>query len=163
MHYRNALIIDLPLIVKIYNSTIASRMVTADTEVVTVKSKEEWFYEHNDTTRPLWVIEDENKNCIGWASFQSFYGRQAYKGTAEVSIYLHESMRGQGFGKKILQYCIDKAPTLKLHTILGYIFAHNEPSMKLFTQNGFEEWACLKDIALMDGAFYSLKILGRKV
>jgi L-amino acid N-acyltransferase YncA len=163
MHYRNALITDLPLIVEIYNSTIASRKVTADTTAVEVANKEEWFYEHNQNTRPLWMIEDNKKNCIGWASFQNFYGRPAYEGTAEVSIYLHETKRGQGYGKKILQYCIDKASELKLHTILGYIFAHNEPSIKLFTQAGFEEWANLKDIAIMDNHFYSLKIFGRKV
>lgn len=163
MHYRNAQITDLPLIVTIYNSTIASRMVTADTTLVDVASKEAWFYEHNQNTRPLWMIEDNKKNCIGWASFQNFYGRPAYEGTAEVSIYLHETKRGQGYGKKILQYCIDKASKLKLHTILGYIFAHNEPSIKLFTQAGFEEWANLKDIAIMDNHFYSLKIFGRKV
>jgi L-amino acid N-acyltransferase YncA len=163
MHFRNALLSDLPTIVAIYNSTVASRLVTADTEPVTIESKEAWFYEHDNTNRPLWMIEDEEKNCIGWASFQSFYGRPAYNGTAEVSIYLHENMRGKGFGKKILQYCIDTAPTLQLHTILGYIFAHNEPSIQLFLQAGFTEWANLKDIAIMDDTFYSLKIFGRKV
>jgi phosphinothricin acetyltransferase len=163
MHYRNALITDLPLIVEIYNSTIASRMVTADTVPVHVATKEAWFYEHNLATRPLWIIEDNEKNCIGWASFQNFYGRPAYAGTAEVSIYLHEKMRGQGYGKKILQYCITKSPELNIHSLLGYIFAHNEPSIKLFTQAGFEEWAHLKDIAIMDNHFYCLKIFGRKV
>ncbi len=163
MHYRNALITDLPLIVEIYNSTIASRRVTADTTTVEIADKEEWFYEHNQNSRPLWMIEDDEKNCVGWASFQNFYGRPAYEGTAEVSIYLHEAMRGQGYGKKILQYCIDKSPELKLHTILGYIFANNEPSIKLFTEAGFEEWANLKDIAIMDNHFYSLKIFGRRV
>jgi L-amino acid N-acyltransferase YncA len=156
MHFRNALISDLPTIVAIYNSTIASRLVTADTEPVTIESKEAWFYEHDYTNRPLWMIEDEEKNCIGWASFQSFYGRPAYDGTAEVSIYLHENMRGKGFGKKILQHCIDIAPTINLHTILGYIFAHNEPSVQLFLQAGFEEWANLKNIAFMDNNYYSL-------
>lgn len=163
MHFRNAQFLDLPIIVEIYNSTIASRLVTADTEPVSVQSKEAWFYEHNETNRPLWMIEDEEKNCIGWASFQSFYGRPAYDGTAEVSIYLHEKMRGKGYGKKILQQCINVAPSINIHTILGYIFAHNEPSIKLFLQAGFEEWANLKDIALMDDNYYSLKIFGRKV
>ncbi len=163
MHFKNALITDLPLIVNIYNSTIASRMVTADTDPVEVSSKEEWFYEHNENTRPLWLVEDDNGHCIGWTSFQDFYGRPAYEGTAEISIYLKEEMRGKGYGKKILDYCIDKAPHLKLHTLLGYIFAHNEPSVKLFAQAGFEEWACLKDIAVIDSSFYSLKILGKKV
>ena len=162
MHFRNATIADLPLITEIYNSTVAGRMVTADTEPVSMYEKEGWFYDHNDT-RPLWMIEDEANACIGWASFQSFYGRPAYSGTAEISIYLAENMRGKGYGKKILQYCIGKAPALQLHTLLGYIFAHNTPSIKLFTDAGFEEWANLRDIALMDNNFYSLNILGRKV
>ncbi len=163
MHFRDATIQDLPLIVEIYNSTVAGRMVTADTSPVSVHDKQEWFFEHNDTTRPLWMIEDDAKICIGWASFQSFYGRPAYSGTAEISVYLHENMRGKGYGKKVLQYCINKAPGLKMHTLLGYIFAHNKPSVKLFTDAGFEEWANLKDIAMMDGKFFSLKIFGKKV
>jgi L-amino acid N-acyltransferase YncA len=163
MIYRNALITDLPLIVQIYNSTIISRMVTADTEEVTIGSKEDWFYEHDAVLRPLLMVEDEQKNCIGWVSFQNFYGRPAYQGTAEISIYLHLTMRGNGYGKSILDYCISIAPSLKLHTLLGYIFPHNTPSINLFKKAGFEEWACLKDIAQMDNSFYSLKILGKKI
>ena len=36
---------DLPAIVAIYNSTVPSRMVTADTEPVTVESRLAWFRE----------------------------------------------------------------------------------------------------------------------
>lgn len=163
MHFRNANKEDLPVIVEIYNSTIAGRMVTADTEPVQVHEKEQWFLDHDENTRPLWIIEDEQSEIIGWASFQSFYGRPAYSGTAEVSIYLHQHHRAKGYGKAVLIHCINKAPELKLHTLLGYIFAHNTPSINLFEKLGFEEWANLKDIALMDGNFYSLKILGRKI
>ena len=92
---RDAQISDLPDIVSIYNSTIPSRMVTADLEPVSVQSKEEWFKEHSPDFRPLWVVELDGKICA-WLSFQSFYGRPAYNGTAEVSIYLHEDFRGQG-------------------------------------------------------------------
>ncbi|WP_392388724.1 GNAT family N-acetyltransferase, partial [Bacillus licheniformis] len=34
---------DLPAVVDIYNSTIASRMVTADTEPVTPEERLNWF------------------------------------------------------------------------------------------------------------------------
>jgi phosphinothricin acetyltransferase len=47
--------------------------------------------------------------------------------------------------------------------LLGYIFAHNEPSLKLFLQLGFLEWAHLPDIAELDGIKRSLKILGKRV
>lgn len=162
MNFRNADINDLPAIVSIYNSTVESRMVTADTSPVTIAEKEDWFYDHHPDTRPLWMIEDD-KAVIGWVSFQNFYGRPAYNGTAEISIYLAEEARGKGYGKKILEYCIGKCTSLKINTLLGFIFSHNTPSLRLFLDAGFEEWADLKDIAEMDGRKYSLKILGKKV
>jgi L-amino acid N-acyltransferase YncA len=160
--YRNATIDDLGSIVAIYNSTVASRMVTADTEEVSVESRHAWFDEHNDHF-PLWVIENDKKEIIGWVSFQAFYGRPAYAATAEISIYLHASQRGKGLGKDVLQYSIGKAKQLGLKTLLGYIFAHNAPSLKLFLHAGFEEWATLPGIATLDDVERSLKILGIRI
>jgi L-amino acid N-acyltransferase YncA len=163
MQFKNATITDLPLIVDIYNSTVASRLVTADTEEVTVKSKEPWFYAHTPTKHPLWMVYDSDDHVIGWVSFQAFYGRPAYDATAEISIYLAPAQRGKGYGAAILQYCMTQAPSLQIKTLLGFIFAHNKPSLQLFEKAGFKEWAHLKDIATMDGNEYSLNILGKRL
>ncbi len=56
---------DLPTIVEIYNSTIPGRMVTADTEPVTVESREKWFHEHSPTFRPLWIMKVRRKSPAG--------------------------------------------------------------------------------------------------
>lgn len=163
LSYRNAAQSDLKEIVAIYNSTISSRMVTADTEPVSVESRQKWFDEHNATDRPLWVVEDSKHKIIGWVSFQSFYGRPAYKATVEISIYIDEAQRGKGLGKQILQHCINEAPNFGVKTLLGFIFSHNEPSLKLFRHLGFADWATLPNIALLDGRERSLKILGKRV
>ena len=161
--FRDALQNDLAVIVSIYNSTIASRMVTADTIPVNVESRQQWFDEHTADKHPLWIAEDEHTNIIGWLSFQKFYGRPAYDATAEISIYLHPVQRGKGYGKAILQYCIDNAPAFGVINLLGYIFAHNIPSINLFLKMGFEEWANLKNIAILDGIERSVKILGKRL
>lgn len=163
IQFRNADLKDLEKIVAIYNSTIPSRMVTADTENVSVESRMQWFEEHNPETRPLWVIEDHSNQIIGWVSFSSFYGRPAYNGTVEMSIYLDESCRGKGFGKKILQYCIDNAGKFGVKTLLGFIFLHNEPSLKLFRYFGFEDWGMFPNVAVLDGVERSLVILGKRI
>ncbi|MDQ1149238.1 GNAT family N-acetyltransferase [Sphingobacterium zeae] len=163
LKFRNAEQQDLPYIVEIYNSTIASRMVTADTEPVSVASRQKWFDEHSALKRPLWMVEDENNQLLGWVSFQSFYGRPAYDATVEISIYLNEQQRGRGLGKQILQYCMDKAPDFGVHTLLGFIFAHNLASIALFEKMGFEEWANLPNIATLDQEERSLKILGIRI
>jgi len=161
--FRNATPEDLPRIVEIYNSTIPSRMVTADTENVSVESRQQWFNEHNPETRPLWLIEDLQNNTLGWVSFSSFYGRPAYNGTVEISIYMDESCRGKGFGKKVLQYCIDNAGKFGVKTLLGFIFLHNEPSLKLFRHFGFEDWGMFPDVAVLDGVERSVVILGKRI
>ena len=161
--YRDATLHDLAKIVEIYNSTIESRMVTADTEPVTVESRIPWFHEHTPNKRPLWIIENKNKETIGWISFQSFYGRPAYDATIELSVYLEVSQRGKGVGKQVVQHIIAEAPKFGVKTILGYIFSHNEPSIKLFKSAGFEVWARLPDIASLDGVERSLYIFGKRV
>lgn len=159
---RDAILSDLPKIVEIYNSTIPGRMVTADTEFVSAESKIPWFNEHSSNFRPLWVLIYEDKIC-GWLSFQSFYGRPAYNATAEISIYLDPQFRGKGFGKYLLQQAIEKAPKLGLKTLLGFIFAHNEPSLHLFYRFHFAKWAELPRVAELDGVERDLLIVGKRV
>ncbi len=153
---------DLPEIVAIYNSTVASRMVTADTEPVSVASRQHWFDDHPPQRRPLWVVEQDGA-IIGWLSYSNFYGRPAYSGTAELSIYLHEAHRGKGLGRYLLAEAIAFAPQIKVHTLLGFIFGHNEPSLQLFGRFGFARWAEMPGVATLDGVERDLIILGKRV
>ncbi len=154
---------DLAAIVAIYNSTIASRMVTADTTPVSVAERQAWFDAHQQPQRPLWVVENAAQEIIGWLSFSNFYGRPAYSGTAEISIYIAESARGLGLGRYLLQQAIHAAPSLELHTLLGFIFGHNQPSLQLFKAFDFSLWANLPGVAVLDGVARDLIILGKKL
>lgn len=153
---------DLPAIVEIYNATIPGRMVTADTEPVSVESRLPWFRAHNPKTRPLWVAERDG-TIVAWLSFNSFYGRPAYNPTAEVSLYVAEDERRKGIGRWFLQEAITRCPSHDVKTLLGFIWAHNEPSLKLFEQFGFERWGRLPRVAVLDGIERDLVILGRRV
>ncbi|MEH7119862.1 N-acetyltransferase family protein [Neobacillus vireti] len=159
---RDAEINDMRTIIDIYNSTIPGRMVTADLEPVSVDSRLQWFNDHSPTFRPLWVVETNGGICA-WVSYQSFYGRPAYNSTAEVSIYIHHDFRGKKLGKFLIQKAIDECPKLGIKTLLGFIFGHNEPSLKLFKSFGFEKWAHLPDVAELDGVERDLLILGKRV
>jgi phosphinothricin acetyltransferase len=157
---RNAAIEDLPRIVEIYNSTIAGRMVTADLTPVSVESREAWFRQHASSTRPLWVFTNGTE-IAGWLSFENFHPRAAYEKTAELSIYLDGKFRGQGLGKTILAEAISAAPALQIENLVGRIFGHNTPSLKLFATFGFERWGHLPQIAELDGVKRDLIIMGK--
>jgi L-amino acid N-acyltransferase YncA len=159
---RDAELKDMTTIIDIYNSTIPGRMVTADLEPVSVESRMPWFNDHSPDFRPLWVVETNGEICA-WVSFQSFYGRPAYNGTAEVSIYIHHDFRGKKLGKFLIQKAIDACPNRGIKTLLGFIFGHNQPSINLFTSFGFEKWAHLPNVAELDGIERDLLILGKRV
>ncbi|HVG40700.1 MAG TPA: GNAT family N-acetyltransferase, partial [Chitinophagaceae bacterium] len=122
-----------------------------------------WFEKHSTGKRPLWIVKNEQGELIGWVSFTNFYGRPAYAATAEISIYLSTARQCKGYGKQILNYCINNCKSLHIENLIGFIFAHNEPSLKLFHSCGFTDWGLLPDIAVLDGVKRSLKIVGRHV
>jgi L-amino acid N-acyltransferase YncA len=159
---RDATLEDLPFIVEIYNSTVAGRLVTADTEPVSVESRIKWFDDHSKDFRPIWVLEYNNVIC-GWVSFQSFYGRPAYNATVEISIYVHNDYRKNGLGRYLLSKAVEACPKLGIKTLLGFIFGHNAPSLNLFYQFGFTDWAVMPKIAELDGVERDLIIVGKRV
>lgn len=153
---------DLPAIIDIYNTTIAGRMVTADLEPVTVEDRQQWFLEHNSHHRPLWVLRVEGE-IAAWFSFQSFYGRPAYNITAEISVYVSEKFRGSGAGSLLLTHAIEQAPSLNLKNLVGFVFGHNEPSLRLLQKFGFEQWGLLPGVAELEGVTRDLVISGLKI
>jgi L-amino acid N-acyltransferase YncA len=160
---RDAIGEDLPQIIMIYNASIPLYLATADTEPITVESRLSWFAAHTPDTYPLWVVENSQNQVIGWLGFQRFYGRPAYAKTAELSIYLHPEHQGKGLGKLLLSRAIAEGENLGLQTLLGFIFAHNQPSLRLFTGLQFEQWGFLPRVAILNHQERDLVILGRRL
>ncbi len=159
---RDAVPTDLLRIVEIYNATIPSRVATADLEPVSPESRLEWFAEHDPAHRPLWVIDIDGE-VRAWISLSSFYGRPAYAGTVEISIYVDERHRGQGLGTFLLGQALARAPSLGIAALLGFVFGHNAASIALFSRFEFEPWGWLPGVAILDGIPRDLAILGRHV
>ncbi len=162
MGIRDAVEADLPAIVEIYNAAIPGRMATGDLEPVSVEGRRAWFQEHAPASRPIWVMEAEGR-IAGWLSFQSFYGRAAYRATAELSVYVAPTHRGRGIGRALLAEAVRRGTALGIKTLLGFIFAHNEPSLRLFEGLGFQRWGRLPRVADLDGVERDLIIVGLRL
>ena len=162
MNLRDAAESDLPAIVEIYNAAILTRMATAQLEPVTVAERRPWFCAHTADVHPLWVMEEAGR-IAGWLSFSVFIPRAAYRVTSELSVYVHNDFRQRGVGAALLGEALARAPALGLTTLLGLIFGHNEPSLRLFAKFGFERWGHLPQIAQMEANARDLVIMGRRV
>ena len=160
MIIRDAVEADLPAIVEIYNATVPTRMVTAELEPTSVEARLPSFREHSPEQYPFWVAESGG-SVIGWLDFKKFLPRCAYRGTAEISVYVDEKFRRRGVGQRLLEEAIARAPSLGVTALVGLIFGHNEPSLKLFERLGFERWGFLPGVAQIDGMGRDLVMMGR--
>src|SRR6266542_702395 len=149
MIIRDAVEADLPVIVQIYNATVPTRMVTAELEPTTVEARLPWFREHSSEHYPFWVAESEGR-VIGWLDFKKFLPRCAYRGTAEISVYVDQEFRRRGVGQRLLEHAIACAPSLGITALVGLIFGHNESS-----------WGFLPAVAQLDGVERDLVVMGQ--
>ena len=156
---RDAVEADLRAIIDIYNATVPTRMVTAELEPTTVDARLPWFREHSPDEYPFWVAQSEGR-VIGWLDFKKFIPRCAYRGTAEISVYVHEKFRRHGVGQRLLGEALARAPSLGITALVGLILGHNEPSLKLFQRLGFERWGFLPAVAQLDGVKRDLVVVG---
>src|SRR5437763_14899948 len=92
MKIRDAVESDLPAIIKIYNAAVTTRIATAQLESVTLEERCNWLKEHSPDRHPFWVLEIDGR-IAGWLTLKPFLPRCAYRGTAEVSVYVDENLR----------------------------------------------------------------------
>ena len=154
---------DLPEVVAIYNAAIPGRLATADTEAVSVASREEWFAGFKPESRPIWVAESDDGRIVGWLGLRSFYGRPAYHRTVESAVYVEPEHQREGVARRLLGHALAQCPALGISNVLAFVFAHNMPSVTLFEAHGFGRWGLLPKICEMDGKEHDVLILGKRV
>lgn len=159
---RHATIEDLPEIIKIYNEAIKDGVSTADSNVVRVEDKLDWFYAHTPT-RPI-LVKEYHGRIIAWISLQPFYPHLlAYQQSARINIYIDKNFQGKKLGQQFLSEAIEQAKSYDIKTLLALIFSENAPSLKLFKKLGFKEWGNLNRIATIEGVDKDLLILGLRI
>jgi len=163
MKIRVAEIKDLAPIVEIYNQAVENKFETADTEIIDLKDRQEWFFSHIPDAYPIYVCET-NEKLVGWISVSPYrQGRLALRYTVEISYYVHRNFKRQGHGTKLLEYAISECKRMNYRSLFAIILDKNEASINLLTKFGFVKWGHLPNIADFDGVecghvYYGLRL-----
>ncbi len=137
---------DLSAIDAIYNQAIARRFCTADLEPIGHEKRLEWFRAHDPQQYPVFVYE-ESSQVLGWVSLSAYRpGRQATRGTAEITYYVDSDHQGKGIGSRLLEYTLEAAPRLGKRVIFAIVIEGNHPSLALLRKFGFEQWGFLPGV-----------------
>jgi L-amino acid N-acyltransferase YncA len=112
---------DLTAVVAAYNSGIAERLATFETEPRTVQDVAGWI----EDGRPFIVAEQAGR-VLGWARAGSYSDRCVYQGVGEHAVYVHPDGRGRGMGRMLLIELCAESERHGLYKLTSRVFTDNQ-------------------------------------
>lgn len=128
---------DIPDITAIYNHYIAHTVVTFDTTLLTPADMQARL-DPILTRYPAYVAIHDGR-VAGYCYAHPWKGKDAYRHTAETTIYVDPQHHRQGYGRQLMAQLIDQAPQYHLHVLIACITLPNPASIALHQQIGFEQ------------------------
>jgi phosphinothricin acetyltransferase len=148
---RDALEADLAAIRGIYNQGIEDRIATLDENPKSEAAIREWFGQHDERYAVLVALREAR--VAGWASLNSYSHRCAYRGVADLSIYVERSARGTGVGRALLSEIEARARRAEFHKIVLFALAQNDAGQRLYRKAGYRDVGVFKEQGRLDGRF----------
>src|SRR4030042_165072 len=88
----------------------------------------------------------QEQRLCGYVLLAQHKIREAYKDTAEVTIYLHPQEVGKGLGRLAVDYIEAFARTQQFHVLVATICGDNIGSIRLFEQCGYAKCAHYQEV-----------------
>ncbi len=129
----------LPEILDIYSYYVLNTTATFHAVVPSADEMRAMVMEDHPVYRTF-VIYDGSQLC-GYVSLVRHKNREAYDGTADISIYLRPDHIGKGIGSMALQFIEKYAADQGLHVLVSLISGENHQSITLFERNGYTKCA----------------------
>ena len=147
---------DWTSVSEIYAQGIATGIATFETKV---PSYGVWNEKFIKTCR---LVAVNGNQVVGFAVLSQVSKREAYKGVAEVTIYIAESHRGQGIGKLLLDALISESENEGFWTLQAGIFSSNHASIELHKKCGFRIVGLREKIGKRNGIWYDNVLMERR-
>jgi L-amino acid N-acyltransferase YncA len=147
---------DWEAVHEIYVEWIHTGNATFDTEPPTW---EEWDKGHVKTCR---LVAQLGEQVVGWAALSQSTHKKAYRGVAEISIYVSKASSGMGVGTKILEEMVKVSEKAGFWTLQALIFPENTASIKLHLRFGFDIVGTRKRVGQLNGVWRDVVLLERR-
>ncbi len=109
-----------------------------------------------------WLVAELDGSVIGYAYFNQFRDRSAYRFAAEDSIYIRDDVRGQGVGKALVEALLARATDCGFRQMFAVIGdSENVGSIGLHVSLGFRQAGVLKAAGLKFGRWVDVVFMQR--
>jgi phosphinothricin acetyltransferase len=130
---------DVAALLPVYNHYVRTSSATFHTEEIdeaTFRALLFPGYPRYDS----WVLWADGQRA-GYAILARYKPREAYDGSAEVTIYLDPAYPGKGLGSAALAFVESRARERSFHNLLAIICGENTASIRLFEKHGYTKCA----------------------
>lgn len=142
---------DVAALLTIYNQGIEDRIATLETELKDLTYMHSWFAAHQG--RYVVLVAETKGEVVGWAALNPYSQRAAYRGVAELSIYIARPYRGKGIGSLLLTHLEEAARANQFHKIVLFTFPTNTLGQGLYTKMGYRKVGLFEKQGILDGKF----------
>lgn len=150
LYVRESRASDLPAIRAIYNEGIEDRVATLDEDPKSEAEIDEWYRNQHDERYRVLVAERAG-HIVGWASLNCYSHRCAYRGVADLSVYVARHARGSGVGTALLRSIDEHACRGEFRKIVLFALAINDAGRRLYGKAGYREVGVFKEQGRLDG------------
>ena len=151
MQIRDASLADLPEIQAIYAHHVLHGTGTFEEHPPSIEDMTQ-RYRRVVARGWSWLVSDDATGVLGFAYYEQFRDRSAYRHTAENSIYIRDDVRGQGVGKALGTRLIETATAAGFRTMIAVIGdSENVGSIGVHASLGFQHAGTLRVAGLKFG------------
>lgn len=145
-----------PQVLAILNEAIENSTALWDYEPRTPEMMNAWFDAKEKGSFPVVGLVDERGELLAFGTYGTFRAWPAYKYTVEHSVYVHQSARGRGHGRRILEALVNEARGQEYHTLVAAIATENSVSVALHRRLGFEHCGTIRHAGFKFGRWIDL-------
>ncbi|MAI90036.1 arsinothricin resistance N-acetyltransferase ArsN1 family B [Ponticaulis sp.] len=103
-----------------------------------------------------WIIAEEDGRVLGYAYGSPYRERKAYQWAVEVTVYLDETARRKGLGRRLYRMLMDILTEQGFTKGYGVVTLPNPASAALHEAVGFKPFAVYRDIGFKNGAWHDV-------
>lgn len=108
---------------------------------------------------PVFGVEDDSGQLLGFSSYGSFRPWPAYQHTMEIMVYVAEHARGRGVGKVLVEALVEHAKAQGVHVLVAAVDSANEGSIAFHQRFGFELAGTIRECGYKFGRWLDLAFL----
>jgi phosphinothricin acetyltransferase len=136
---------DAQALLDIYAPYVHNTWVTFETETPALAEFRRRIEQYRFTLGFPYKVAELDGVIAGYAYAHPFHEREAYRFTAETTVYVKQDLRRGGIGTELYHAVLEDLTRSGFHTVIAILGYPNEASKRFHEKLGFREAGCLHE------------------